>query len=55
MKSLAHTIGEVQNQCGLKEPVSQYVEQFRFGLAEVVHEWAKGKVGINASDQMQCP
>jgi len=39
---VAREIGEIQKQCGLKEPVEDFVEQFRFGLAEVVFEWAKG-------------
>ena len=79
---MAREIGEIQKQCGLKEPVEDFVEQvskfyilvelfvllilkcnvnhqiqildslsvlffarpsqFRFGLAEVVFEWAKG-------------
>lgn len=41
---MARGIGIAQVECGIKEPAEQYVEQFRFGLAEVVHEWAKGKV-----------
>jgi len=43
VKNLAREIGKAQVNCGIKEPAEQYVEQFRFGLAEVVHEWAKGK------------
>jgi len=39
---VAREIGEIQKQCGLKEPVEDFVEQFRFGLTEVVYEWAKG-------------
>jgi len=39
---VAREIGEIQKYCGLKEPVEDFVEQFRFGLAEVVYEWAKG-------------
>lgn len=44
VKDIARKIGETQRECGLKEPVEQFVEQFKFGLAEVVYEWACGKV-----------
>lgn len=44
MKEIARNIGEHQRACGMKEPVEQFVEQFKFGLAEVVYEWACGKV-----------
>ncbi len=44
VKELARYIGEVQRQHNLKEPVDQFVDQFKFGLVEVVYEWAKGKV-----------
>jgi len=44
VKELARTIGMTQREHNLKEPVEQFVEQFKFGLVEVVYEWAKGKV-----------
>jgi antiviral helicase SKI2 len=44
VKEVATKLGTLQKDCGLKEPVLQFVEQFRFGLVEVVYEWAKGKV-----------
>ena len=44
MKQVATRIGEAQKECGLLEPVLDFVEQFNFGLIEVVHEWAKGVV-----------
>jgi antiviral helicase SKI2 len=43
VKAIARHIGENQRECGMKEPVEQFVEQFKFGLAEVVYEWACGK------------
>lgn len=41
-KSVAQRIGEVQKECGLPEPVGDFVDQFNFGLTEVVYEWAHG-------------
>nr|XP_053635360.1 SKI2 subunit of superkiller complex protein-like [Cherax quadricarinatus] len=41
-KSVAQRIGEVQKDCGLPEPVGDYIDQFNFGLTEVVYEWAHG-------------
>ncbi|XP_027206672.2 superkiller complex protein 2 [Penaeus vannamei] len=41
-KEVAKRIGEVQKECGLKEAVGDYVDQFNFGLTEVVFQWAKG-------------
>ena len=38
----AESIGQVQKECGMKQPVGEFVEQFNFGLTEVVHEWARG-------------
>lgn len=40
----AQHIGEMQKTFGLEMPVDVYVEQFRFGLMEVVFEWARGMV-----------
>ncbi len=42
VKECAHIIGEAQRECGMKQPVLEYVEQFNFGLTEVVYEWARG-------------
>ncbi|XP_014671078.1 PREDICTED: helicase SKI2W-like [Priapulus caudatus] len=42
IKSVAESIGKVQKQCGLTEPVEDYVARLNFGLVEVTHEWAKG-------------
>ncbi|XP_077986520.1 superkiller complex protein 2-like [Glandiceps talaboti] len=39
--SVATHIGELQVQCGLRIPVGDFVEQLRFGLTEVVYEWAR--------------
>jgi len=33
-------IGNMQKECGMKE--SEYVDQFHFGLVQVVYEWARG-------------
>ncbi|CAL8102209.1 unnamed protein product [Orchesella dallaii] len=53
VKKIARNIGEIQRECGMKEPVEQFVEQFKFGLAEVVHEWARGKVSVLAFFDLQ--
>jgi len=42
IKMTATKIGEVQVDCGLLEPVGDFVESFNFGLVEVVYEWARG-------------
>uniref|UniRef100_A0A6A7FXB5 Helicase SKI2W-like n=1 Tax=Hirondellea gigas TaxID=1518452 RepID=A0A6A7FXB5_9CRUS len=41
-KRVATKIGIKQRDCGLLEPVSDFVDQFNFGLVEVVYEWAHG-------------
>jgi len=41
-KKIATKIGKVQRDCNLPEPVGDFVDQFKFGLVEVVHEWAHG-------------
>uniref|UniRef100_A0A8C5MUA5 SKI2 subunit of superkiller complex n=1 Tax=Leptobrachium leishanense TaxID=445787 RepID=A0A8C5MUA5_9ANUR len=42
VRALAERLAEVQRQCGLKESVEDYVAQYKFGLTEVVYEWARG-------------
>ena len=39
---VARMIGGVQIDCGMREAVEDFVEIFKFGLVEVVYEWAKG-------------
>lgn len=41
-KNVAKRIGETQRDCGLKEAVGDYVDQYNFGLVEVVYQWAQG-------------
>ena len=41
-KGVAKKIGQKQRDCGLAEPVGDFVDQFNFGLVEVVYEWAHG-------------
>ena len=41
---IAEEIAEVEISCGLITSVEDYQKQFKFGLVEVVHEWANGKV-----------
>jgi len=42
IKTTAERVGRVQVDCGLQQPVGDYVDSFNFGLVEVVHEWARG-------------
>ncbi|CAB4067529.1 SKI2 [Lepeophtheirus salmonis] len=42
IKDIARVIGTAQKDAGFDEPVEQYVDNFCFGLTEVVYEWAKG-------------
>eukprot|EP00057_Strongylocentrotus_purpuratus_P022189 XP_011676663.1 PREDICTED: helicase SKI2W [Strongylocentrotus purpuratus] len=35
-------IGTLQHRCGVQMPAEDYVEQYRFGLTQVVYEWANG-------------
>ena len=42
IKTIAERVGQVQVDCGLLQPVGDYVDSFNFGLVEVVHEWARG-------------
>ncbi|XP_013417315.1 helicase SKI2W isoform X2 [Lingula anatina] len=39
---IATSIGETQRACGLLTPVDEIVESLKFGLTEVVFEWARG-------------
>ncbi|KAK3870147.1 hypothetical protein Pcinc_024603 [Petrolisthes cinctipes] len=41
-KDVARRIGEVQKECGIQETVGDYVDQYNFGLTEVVYQWACG-------------
>merc|ERR1719219_2361427 len=43
IKKCALTIGQTQKLCGMKDSEQDYVDQFNFGLVEVVYEWARGK------------
>jgi superfamily II RNA helicase len=40
--ALAKTIGETQRDCGVDMPVDEYLGTLKFGLVEVVYEWARG-------------
>merc|ERR1712223_2795 len=40
IKKGANMIGNMQKECGMKE--TEYVDQFLFGLVQVVYEWARG-------------
>lgn len=42
--SYAKKLAEQQAECGLSISVEDYVNSFRFGLVEVVYEWARGLV-----------
>lgn len=40
--TLAKMIGETQRDCGVDMPVDEYIRTLKFGLVEVVYEWARG-------------
>ncbi|KAM4018920.1 superkiller complex protein 2 [Anomaloglossus baeobatrachus] len=42
VRELAERLALVQRECGLKETVEDFVAQYKFGLTEVVYEWARG-------------
>ncbi|KAM9325545.1 superkiller complex protein 2 [Gastrophryne carolinensis] len=42
VKELAERIALIQRECGLRESVEDFVGQYKFGLTEVVYEWARG-------------
>ena len=44
IKEEALRIGTLQYRCGVQMPAEDYVEQYRFGLTQVVYEWANGMV-----------
>ncbi|EGD74295.1 ATP-dependent DEAD/H RNA helicase [Salpingoeca rosetta] len=39
---MAIEIAETQLACGMQVSVEEYLEEFKFGLVEVVYEWARG-------------
>ena len=41
---VARDIADVERRFGLSRSSDEYEEELKFGLVEVVHEWAKGKV-----------
>ncbi|KAG8127653.1 putative Helicase SKI2W-like protein [Naja naja] len=42
LPSVLQKIALLQRKCGLQESVEDFVEQYKFGLVEVVYEWARG-------------
>ncbi|XP_075042652.1 superkiller complex protein 2 [Mixophyes fleayi] len=42
VRELAEQLALVQRECGLRESVEDFVAQYKFGLTEVVYEWARG-------------
>ncbi|GAB0201588.1 helicase SKI2W [Grus japonensis] len=42
VRAVAQRVGQLQQDCGLSQSVEEFVEQFGFGLVEVVYEWARG-------------
>uniref|UniRef100_A0A8D0DT23 SKI2 subunit of superkiller complex n=1 Tax=Salvator merianae TaxID=96440 RepID=A0A8D0DT23_SALMN len=42
IRAVAEEIALLQRKCGLQESVEDFVEQYKFGLVEVVYEWARG-------------
>ena len=42
--SIAEEIASTEMSYGLETSVEDYQKEFKFGLVEVVYEWAKGQV-----------
>ncbi|XP_077142180.1 superkiller complex protein 2 [Ranitomeya variabilis] len=42
VRELAERLALIQRECGLKDSVEDFVAQYKFGLTEVVYEWARG-------------
>ncbi|XP_041428816.1 helicase SKI2W [Xenopus laevis] len=42
VRELAERLALIQRECGLRESVEDFVAQYKFGLTEVVYEWARG-------------
>lgn len=51
---MAEEIALLQRKCGLQESVEDFVEQYKFGLVEVVYEWARGMVRVCAPSPVPC-
>ena len=48
---VAAKIVMIEQECGLSSSVEDYQAEFKFGLAEVVYQWALGTVRNNHSLQ----
>ena len=44
MLAVARDIADVELRFGLSRSADEYEKELKFGLVEVVYEWAKGKV-----------
>ncbi len=42
VKAEAKRLAEIQHECGMNLSITDFVDQFRFGLTQVVYEWARG-------------
>ncbi|XP_078422703.1 superkiller complex protein 2 isoform X2 [Cetorhinus maximus] len=42
IRGVAERIATLQRECSLRESIEDFVDQFKFGLVEVVYEWARG-------------
>ncbi|XP_061427572.1 superkiller complex protein 2-like [Lethenteron reissneri] len=42
IRGVAERIALLQRECGISESVEDFVDQYKFGLVEVVYEWARG-------------
>ncbi|KYO19114.1 helicase SKI2W [Alligator mississippiensis] len=42
LRAVAERVGQLQEACGVPEPLDDFVAQFGPGLMEVVYEWARG-------------
>lgn len=42
--SVAKGVAEIERQCGLDVTDEDALRELKFGLTEVIYEWAKGEV-----------
>ena len=49
IQGVATQIALTEQQNGIDTSVEEYLKELKFGLVEVVHEWARGMVGVHHS------
>ena len=49
IRDVATQIALTERQYGIDTSVEEYLKELKFGLVEVVYEWARGMVGVRHS------